>query len=92
MIEAKIKKKIGKTLANHLGCGGPEDSHHGCAADQQQLCYAIMSMWTKTCVSSIFVNLYIAVKHKESNPVGLRGLNIYLTDLVMSCLSFSCMK
>ncbi len=31
-----------------LGCGGTGDSHHGCAAENlQQLCDAIMSIWTK---------------------------------------------
>ncbi len=31
-----------------LGCCGTRDSHHGCAADNlQQLCDAIMTIWTK---------------------------------------------
>ncbi len=41
--------KVTRSQSNRapLGCGGTGDSHHGCAANLQQLCDAIMSLWIK---------------------------------------------
>ncbi len=46
----QMTSTVTKSQSNRapLGCGGTGDLHHGCESDNlQQLCYTIMSIWTK---------------------------------------------